>query len=178
MVGDIIRGGVASVCDNRFFKANNRYVTQHNYNDYNTYGVLLDTNNLCWGITEKFPLPLNSFETVPDINLNKVLETLNDTEEGYFLEGDPHYSDRSHNGHEDFPLPPTKERIYYKSLGEQRHEQLALLGENRLFSQSKKPIQSRSDKKNYIVHYITPKLYVSIGIEVTKVHCAWKLKQS
>ena len=88
MVEDMIRGGVASVFDKRFFKENNRYVTQHNYNDYNTYGVLLDANNLYGGIMEKFPLPLNSFNLVPEINLNKILETPNDSEEGYILEVD------------------------------------------------------------------------------------------
>ena len=178
MVEDMIRGCVASVFDKRFFKANNRYVTQHNNNDYNTYGVLLDANNLYGGIMEKFPLPLNSFEIVPDINLNKILEAPNDSEEGYILEVDLHYPDRLRDRHEDFPLAPTKERIYYKSLGEKQQEQLALLGVNRPFSQSKKLIQSLSVKKNYTVHYITLKLYVSLGMEVTKVHRALKFKRS
>ena len=93
---------------------------------------------------ENIPLPLNSFETVPDINL-KVLETPNDSEEGYVLEVDLHYPDRLHDRHEDFPLDPTKERIYYKSLGEKQQEQLVQLGENRPFSQCKKLIQSLSD---------------------------------
>ena len=52
MVENMIRGGVASVFDKKFFKANNRYVTDHNYNDYNTYGVLLDANNL-YGVSWK-----------------------------------------------------------------------------------------------------------------------------
>ena len=47
MVENMIRGGVASVFDKKFFKANNRYVAEHNYN---TYGVLLDANNLYGGI--------------------------------------------------------------------------------------------------------------------------------
>ena len=32
MVENMIRGGVASVFDKKFFKANNRYVAEHNYN--------------------------------------------------------------------------------------------------------------------------------------------------
>ena len=178
MVENMIRGGVASVFDKRFFKANNRYVAQHNYNDYNTYGVLLDANNLYGGIMEKFPLPLNSFEIVPDINLNKILETPNDSEEGYILEVDLHYPDRLHDSHEDFPLAPTKEKIYYKSLGEKQQELLEIMGETRPYSQGKKLIQTLSDKKNYTVHYITLKLYVSLGMEVKKVHRVLKFKQS
>ena len=134
MVEDMIRSGVASVFDKRYFEVNSRYVAQHKYNDYNTYGILLDANNLYMSIIENFPLPLNSFQTVPDINLNKVFNTPNESEERYILEIDLHYHDRLHDGHEDFPLAPTKERLFYKSLGAKQQEQLTLLGENRPFS--------------------------------------------
>ena len=80
MVENMVRGGVASVFDKKFFKANNRYVAEHNYNNYNTYGVLLDANNLYGGIMEKFPLPINSFETVQEFNLERILATTNDSE--------------------------------------------------------------------------------------------------
>ena len=69
MVEAVVRGGVASVFDKKLFKANNRYVADHKYNDYSTYGVLLDANVLYGGIIENFPLPLNEFETVQHINL-------------------------------------------------------------------------------------------------------------
>ena len=64
IVENMTRGGVASVFDNQFFKANNLYVTDHNYNYYNTYGVLLDANNLYGSCMEKLPLSMNSFEAV------------------------------------------------------------------------------------------------------------------
>ena len=178
MVENMIRGGVASVFDKRFFKANNRYVAEHNYNDYNTYGVLLDANNLYGGVMEKLPSPLNSFETVQNIDLNKILETTNDSEEGYILEVDLHYPDKLHDGHQDFPLAPTKERIYYKSLGEKQQELLEIMGETRPYSQGTKLIQSLSNKSIYTVHYITLKLYVSLGMEVKKVHRVLKFKQT
>ena len=178
MVENMIRGGVSSVFDKRLFKANNRYLDDHNTGEYDTYGVLLDANNLYGGVMEKLPLPLNSFETVQNINLSKILETSNDSEEGYILEVDLHYPDKLHDGHEDFPLAPTKERIYYKSLGESQQELLEKMGETRPFSQGKKLIQSLSDKKNYTVHYITLKLYVSLGMEVKKVHRVLKFKQT
>ena len=116
MVENMIRGVVASVFDKKFFKANNRYVAEHNYNNYNTYEVLLDANNLYGGIMEKFPLPINSFETVQEYNLERILTATNDSEYGFILEVDLHYPDQLHDGHEDFPLAPTKEQIYYKGL--------------------------------------------------------------
>ena len=178
MVENIIRGGLASVFDKKFFKANNRYLTDHNYNDYNTYGVLSNANNLYGGVNEKLPLLLNSFKKVQNNDLNKILEKFNDSEEGYILEVDLHYPDKLHDGHQDFPLAPTKERIYYKSLGEKQQELLEIMGEIRPYSQGTKLIQSLSNKSNYTVHYITLKLYVSLGMEVEKVHRVLKFKQS
>ena len=113
----MIKGGVASVFDKMFFKANNRYVTDHNYNDYNTYGVLLDSNSLYGGIMEKFPLLLNEFETLQQINLEVILNTASDSQEGYILKVDLHYPDKLHDAHQDFPLSPLEE-ISDKALGE------------------------------------------------------------
>ena len=51
---------------------------------------------------------------------------------------DLHYPDKLHDGHEDYSLATTKERIYYKSLGEIQQEFLEKMSENRHFSQCKK----------------------------------------
>ena len=80
---------------------------------------------------EKFPLPINSFETVQEYNLERILATTNNSEYGFILEVDLHYPDRLHDGHEDFPLAPTKEQIYYKCLGERQQELLEVMGETR-----------------------------------------------
>ena len=115
-------------------------MTDYNYNDYNTYGVLLDASNLYGGVMEKLPLPLNSFGAVQNIDLNKILETTNDSEEGYILEVDLHYPDKLHDGHQDFPLAQTKERIYYKGIGGKQQSLLEIMGETRPYSQVRKLI--------------------------------------
>ena len=178
MVENMVRGGVSSVFEERFFKANNRYVPEHNYNEYDTYGVLLDANNLYGGVMEKFPLPLNSFEKLSEFDLNRVLNTPDDSEYGYILEVDLDYPDILHDAHQDFPLAPTKEKIFYKSLAEKQQEVLEMIGETKEYSQSTKLIQSLSDKKNYTVHYITLKLYVSLDMQVGTIHRVLKFKQS
>ena len=76
-----------------------------------TLGVLLDANNLYGCVMEKLPLPLNSFQTVENNDLKKILETTDDSEEGYILDVDLLYTDKRHDGHQDFPLLPTKEEI-------------------------------------------------------------------
>ena len=79
--------------------------------------MLLDANNLYGGIMEKFPLPLNEFETLQQINLEDILNTANDSEEGQSLEVDLHYGDKRPDGHQAFSLPPTMEESSYKALG-------------------------------------------------------------
>ena len=110
--------------------------------------------------------------------LGRILGTLNESEYGCILQVDLRYRDKLHDGHQDFPLAPTKEKIFYKSLSERQQEMLKTMGETREYSQGMKLIQSLSDKKNYTIHYITLKLYVSLGIEVKKVHRVLKFKQS
>ena len=96
------------------------------------------------------------------------MEATNDPEERYILEVDLHYPDKLHDGHQDFLLASTKKRINYKVLGEKQQKLLEIMGESRHYSQGKKLIQALPDKSNYTVHYITLKLYVSLGMEDKK----------
>ena len=89
---------------------------------------------------------------------------------GFILEVDLQYPDQLNDGHEDFPLMPTKEQIHYKGLGERQQELLEVMGETRQYSQGKKLIQTLADKNNYTPHYLALKLYVSLGMERKKVH--------
>ena len=89
----LTRGGVVAVFGKKFFEANNQYVAEHNYNAYNTYGVPLGANNLNEAIIEKFPLSLNSFETVQEDNLQRYSATANDLEYDIILEVDLYYPD-------------------------------------------------------------------------------------
>ena len=75
------------------------------------------------------------------------------------------------------PMIPIKE-ISYKALGEKQKELLQIIGETRPCSQSKKLIQTLADKKHYTMNYVNLKLYVSLGMGVTKVPRALKFRQS
>ena len=55
MVKNMIRGGASSVFDKRIFTANNKSVGSHDFHDFDSYGLLIDANNLDGGIVEKFP---------------------------------------------------------------------------------------------------------------------------
>ena len=86
-VENMIRGGVSSVYEKRHLKCNNEYLDNYDHIQAETYGLLVDANNLYGGIMEKFPLPLNSFVTV-NTDLQHILNTSNDSSTGYILEVD------------------------------------------------------------------------------------------
>ena len=115
MVENMIRGGVSSVYENRHLKCNNKYLDNYVPTQDETYGLLVDANNLYGGIMEKLPLPLNSFVTV-NTELQHILNTSNDSSIGYILEVDLEYPDNLHDSHRDFPLAPTKEIVSYHDL--------------------------------------------------------------
>ena len=56
MVENMIRGGVSSVYKKRHLKCNNKYLDNCDPTQDETYGLLVDANNLYGGIMEKFPL--------------------------------------------------------------------------------------------------------------------------
>ena len=78
MVENMIRGAVSSVYEKRHVKCNNKYLDNYDPTQEETYGILVDANNLYGGIMEKFPLLLNSFVTM-NTDLQQILNTPNDS---------------------------------------------------------------------------------------------------
>ena len=171
---NLIGGGVSSVFSKRLATMNNKYLEGFDETKAGTYGFLADANNLHGGIKQKPPLPLSEFEIV-DVELSTILKTANDSENGFVLEVDLDYPDALHNMHKDFPLAPTKKKIDRNMLSEY---QMALLDQacNRSVT-TPKLVQTLFTKKNHTVHYITLKLYVDLGLKVTKVHRVLQFKQ-
>ena len=173
---NLIRGGVASVFSKRLSIFNHKYLSCYDEMKASTYGIMLDANNLYGGIMEKFPLPLKDFELDTETQLSVILSTSNDASVGYILEVDLDYPDSLHNLHKDFPLAPTKEKIENSQLSDYQLSLLDKFYKKRIVMQ--KLVQTLNPKKNYTVHYITLKLYVSLGLKITKVHRVLKFTQS
>ena len=176
MAENLIRGGVASVFSKRLSTMNNQYLSCYDEMKASTYGIMLDANNLYGGIMEKFPLPLKDFHMDSNTQLSEVLSTSNDSSVGYILEVDLEYPDALHNLHKDFPLAPTKEKVEIGSLSNYQLSLLQKFDQKRIVT--RKLVQTLGPKKNYTVHYITLKLYVNLGLKVTKVHRVLKFTQS
>ena len=166
MVENLIRGGVSSVYSKRLCRANNKFLPDYKPKNISSFIIMIDANNLYGGIIEKFPLPLCEFELFDksewsDDNAQEILHRILNTQ---------HYL------HSDFPLAPTKEAIDECWLSEYQSDLLADM-------QIKKPphvkrlIQTLFDKQNYTLHYQTLKLYVELGLVVTKLHRVLSFKQ-
>ena len=177
-VENLMRGGVASVFAKRFFEANNEYLP-NSFNPYkeHSFGLMIDANNLYGGIMKNFPLPFGNFETDTTTSLQTILETNDESPCGFIVECDLEYPDDLHDDHKDFPLAPTKESVKPFWLSEYQFELLNDINLKGNFK-VKKLLQTLYNKERYTLHYITLKLYVSLGLRVKKVHRCLKFSQS
>ena len=185
MVENLIRGGVSSVYSKRLCRANNKFLPDYKPKNISSFIIMIDANNLYGGIMEKFLLPLCDFELFDksewtDDNaqeiLHRILNTPDDDPVGYIVEVDLSYPDSLHDLHSDFPLAPTKEAIDECWLSEYQSDLLADM-QIKKPPQVKKLIQTLFDKQNYTLHYQTLKLYVELGLVVTKLHRVLSFKQ-
>ena len=140
MVEKGIRGGV-SMISTRYGKANNPYMKDYDPDQPTKYISYLDANNLYgWAMCK--PLPTKGFEWM------KKEELKNWENQPCILEVDLTYPEKLHDLHNDYPLAP--ERLIVNKV--------------------EKLIPNLNDKKNYVIHHETLKLYLSLGLKLTKIH--------
>ena len=128
---------------------------------------MIDANNFYGGIMKNFPLPLGNFETDTTTSLLTILETNDESPCGFIVECDLEYPDDLHDDHKDFPMAPTKESVQPFWLSEYQFELLNDINLKGNFK-VKKLLQTLYNKERYTLHYITLKLYVSLGLRVKK----------
>ena len=148
MVEKGIRGGV-SMISTRYGKANNPYMKDYDPDKPNKYISYLDANNLYgWAMCK--PLPTKGFRWMEK-------EELKDWKSmPCILEVDLTYPEKLHDLHNDYPLAP--ERVTVNKV--------------------EKLIPNLNDKKNYVIHHETLKLYLSLGLKLTKIHRGITFKES
>ena len=150
MIEKGIRGGV-SMISTRYGKANNPYMKDYDPDQPNKFISYLDANNL-YGWAMSKPLPTDCFRFMNNEEM-KNWESM-----PCILEVDLEYPEQLHDLHNDYPLAP--ERVTVNKV--------------------EKLIPNLNDKKNYVIHHETLKLYLSLGLKLTKIHrgitfdeCAW-----
>ena len=158
MIEKGIRGGI-SIISNRYGKANNKYMADFNKMELSKYLMYVDANNLYgWAMSQK--LPVNSFKWMTDKeikNLFKVQVVQFWERTPCILEVDLTYPEELHDLHNDYPLCP--ERVECdKGV--------------------KKLVPNLRNKNNYVVHYKTLMQYLSLGMELKKIHRGIKFIES
>ena len=137
MIEKGIRGGI-STATKRYCKANNPYMENYNLSEQIKYIIYLDANNL-YGYAMSKPLPISDFKWMNNSELN------NWKKFPCFLEVDLKYPYQLHDLHNDYPLAPEQKNI--KNVT--------------------KLIPNLFDKKKYVIHHQTLKLYERLGLEIT-----------
>ena len=135
--------------------------------------ICLDTNNLYgWAMSQSLPTHGFHFLQQEEISALKLQDLSNDGEDCFILEVDLHYPTSLHNLHDDYPLAleslvigrsmysPTQQSVFPESAPQ------------------KKLTPNLRDKVKCAVHYLNLKLYLQLGLVVTKVHGVLALKQS
>jgi hypothetical protein len=108
-----------------------------------------------------------------------------DSERGYILEVDLTYPESRHDDHKDFPLAPEKMGVHPSMLSAQQRATLAAnLGvpldtlDSRVQNPLPKLIPNLLDKTRYGVDYRLLKVYVRLGLVITKIHRALEFEQT
>ena len=116
----------------------------------------LDANNLYGWSMSKY-LPTGDFKWVDNLDNFDTMNVSDKSPKGYILEVDLSYPKELHDLHSDFPLAPENSFD---------NEQLPKL------------LTTLYDKKNYIIHYETLKLYIKLGLKLEKIHRVLEFSQS
>ena len=112
-------------------------------------------------------------EHIDKLDLGKYKE---DSKKGLILEVDLEYPKELHDLHNDYPLGPEKVKVtedmlsdYCKKIAEKYGISVGLVS---------KLIPTLGNKEKYVLHYRNLKLYMNLGLKVTKVHRVLKYNQS
>ena len=130
MPENFLRGGMSSVFSQRLFNASNKYLENFDESTENTFGFMIDANNLYGGVMQKFPLPEKNFELTDQVELSQILTTPSDLQVGYIVEADLEYPQELHTEHSDFPLAPTRESVKTCWFSNYQTELLKKMGKN------------------------------------------------
>ena len=158
MIEKGIRGGI-SIISNRYGKANNKYMKDHNKKEPFIFLIYLDANNLYgWAMTQK--LPVHSFkwmtnQEIENIFNNQIVQVWEKTP--CILEVDLEYPEELHDQHNDYPLCPERVECDHGV---------------------KKLIPNLRHKNNYVIHYKKLMQCLRLGMKLKKIHRGIKFTEA
>ena len=172
-VENSIRGGI-SLISTRHAQANSpSFPNTYASSLPNQNLIYLDANNLYgWAMSQSLPTHGSRFLQQNEISTLKLQELSDEAEDGYIFEVDRHYPTHLHDRHDNYPLSPQSlviDRSMYSSTLQ------AVYPES---TPQKKLTPNLRDKVKYVVHYRNLKLFLQLGLVVSKVHHVLIFKQS
>ena len=140
--------------------------------------MYLDANNLYgWAMTQCLPHSdfklLDKFE---EFTAQYIQSIPDDSKTGYVLEVDLEYPAHLHDLHNSYPVAPENVKIEKDMLSDYCLN--VLNSKNMTFTACKKLTPNLNNKKNYVLHYRNLKLYLQLGLKLTKVHKVMAFSQS
>ena len=171
-----LRGGISYIA-NRYGKANNKYMKDYNENEPSKYIMYLDANNL-YGFAMSCYLPTGGFkwltkQEIQDLDLNEYNAY---NEKGLILEVDLEYPEKLHNHHNDYPVAPEKIKVTEDMLSDYSRKMAKKF--NILTGLVHKLIPTLNKKEKYVLHYRNLRLYLMLGLKLTKIHRVLEFNQS
>ena len=158
-----LRGGISMV-SHRHAIANNPQMEDFNPSQPTSYLMYLDSNNLYgWAMSQA--MPTGGFQWVEFTE--KLLETPADATNGYILEVDLAYPHELHPAHNDYPLAPEKLKVEKHWMSPYQQKLIDELG---VSFECEKLVPNLQPKIRYVLHYRNLQLYLSLGMQLTKVH--------
>ena len=171
-----LRGGISYIA-NRYGKANNKYMKNHDEKEPSKYIMYLDANNLYgWAMSQYLPTGGFKWLSQNKIEKLKLKKYKEDSKQGLILEVDLEYPKELHDLHNNYPCAPEKVKVtkdmlsnYYRKIAEKHNISTGLVY---------KLIPTLSDKHKYVLHYRNLQLYLSLGLKLKKIHRVLKFNQS
>lgn len=177
--GPNMRGGISQI-PHRYAKANNRLFEDYDPEKPTSYIVNIDANAL-YGYSMSQFLPTGNLQFVedfiiPEFTDERILSVEDDSPIGYWFKIDYDYPRELHDLHND--LPCGFEKISIDPEIYSLYEKQVRKNSNSKSSNVKKLIGTLNNKKNYVIHYRLLKLFIRLGIKITKIHSILKFNQS
>ena len=165
-----IRGG-HSFIGQRYEKSKN------NIGRYIRSILYYDANNLYgWAQSQFLPTGEYKFLKPYEINYQEILNTKDDAKYGYIVECTLEYPENLHKKHREFPLAPHQHVIAPDDLSVYQDNCHDILGTKP--KKEKKMTATFLKREKYVTHYQNLKLYVKLGMKVTRIHRVLKFHQS
>lgn len=137
----------------------------------------IDANNL-YGLAQMSKLPYSNFKWLKKEKFETIDWKNIDTESnlGYILEVDLEYPSEYHIKHDNFPLAPENILISEENLSPYAKTALELCTSHQNYKDTKLSATFYPRQK-YIIHFKNLKLYLSLGMKLTKIHRVIQFKQ-